>query len=502
MSRVRKIFFNTASNILFQLFNMMATFIMMPLVLTYFGKEIFGINAYIVSLTAMFDVISFVVGMALMKYVPEYVAKGEFKKLNSLIVALLLLSFTQHLLIGALLFTFPYFGLDFFNIPPELQELTKNVMQLVGILIFIRFLTPISFGILTGLQKFHLKNIINSINSFSLIFAYLYVYHHKESLFYYVLIIQAGYVLVSYIQLFFAARKLPFKFVFEVPRLAEIKETIKYSTYLLSVKISLLLMYTTDRIIIQKTLGAVNVSIYHVAARINELSQRMLSLPMSAILPNLSDAFAKKEYKFINKTNVEGTWFYNLITIPALATLYTYLNDFINLWIGEGFELSINIGRWLVLTLMCTTTFKVFEHVLMAKPRVKELGWAVFVSSIANVIASYILSLHIGIWGVVIPTITYWLIIYPATMFYIMKTDTLYSFKEYVRSAYPSWIIIGLSIFLPFSPIGEADTWLKLIIKSVPTLFILIGIQFLISQKNFKQLVLNGSVLKKDKKTK
>jgi len=55
MTRKQKIFINTASNIGLQFINMAIRFILMPLVLAYFGKEVFGINAYIGSIVLIFN---------------------------------------------------------------------------------------------------------------------------------------------------------------------------------------------------------------------------------------------------------------------------------------------------------------------------------------------------------------------------------------------------------------------------------------------------------------
>ena len=71
MQRSRRIVLNTVSNIVLQCVSVGVSFVMMPLVLRYFGKEVFGINAYVAGIVLLFTFISSAISMSLMKFIPE-----------------------------------------------------------------------------------------------------------------------------------------------------------------------------------------------------------------------------------------------------------------------------------------------------------------------------------------------------------------------------------------------------------------------------------------------
>jgi predicted membrane channel-forming protein YqfA (hemolysin III family) len=52
-----------------------------------------------------------------------------------------------------------------------------------------------------------------------------------------------------------------------------------------------------------------------------------------------------------------------------------------------------------------------------------------------------------GIIGVVIPTVLFWVVIYPLTLAYVMKKEAFFTGKEYFFYVYPSLITI-LSVFV------------------------------------------------------
>ena len=158
MSRKRTIVKNTLSNMAFLFLQASTNFLLLPLVLNYFGKEIFGINAYILSILLIVNFFSFAFVMSLMKFLPDLIANSELRKLGELLSSTIFASAVLHLVLALILFVFPYYGLQWFNVPPYLQLLTKDVVQLVAIFLLLQFLNPIIDGILSGLEKFHLIN--------------------------------------------------------------------------------------------------------------------------------------------------------------------------------------------------------------------------------------------------------------------------------------------------------------------------------------------------------
>lgn len=482
MSRKKIIIKNTISNISLQLINMATVFILMPLVLSYFGRSVFGINAYIISISILFTFLSFAISMSLMKYIPEKLAKKQIVELNELIVSILPVSAFFYFIAGTLIFTFPYYALGWFNIPEDLQSLTKSIMHLVGVFTFLQFPLPIANGILSGLQHFHLNNKIMIIPIISTFLAYLIVTTYNLSLFYYVLVLQLGILLSLFLKIFYSLRLLPFQLKLLKPKLSTLKEVFGFNLYLIANQISDHLMYTTDKLILQKVSGVISVTNYHIARKTQQMSQSFISLPLGAILPSLSEAFASKDKRFIRKMNIEGTLLYTFLIVPPIAVLFILYEPFIRLWIGSGFENTILAGKLFLLTIMVACPFKIYMVSLTSKARIKEIGWVKFIYSIINVIMSYILAKKIGLIGVIVPTAFYWFVVYPAVLIYTMKDEKFFSVKDLMKVVYsftPPFLIINFFIYN--SPLIDIRNWINFIFYFIVFYLVFLIASYIIS---------------------
>ena len=450
MSRKRTIVKNTLSNIIFLFLQASANFLLLPLVLNYFGKEVFGINAYILSILLIVNFFSFAFVMSFMKFLPDLVANGELKKLGELLSSTVFVSAILHLMLALILFIFPYYGLEWFNVPSHLQLLTKNVVQLVAIFLLLQFMNPIIDGVLFALEQFHLINKINLISIASLIIAYLYVANFDRTLVSYFFIIQSGLLAQMIIKGYFAIKRFPIKIAFFYPRLKNLKKVLNFNLFLIVNQVSDHLMYTTDKLILQKVLGASYVTYYHIAKTSFDLSHKFSSIPLAVIFPSLSAAFAKKDMQFIREMNTHGVVAYNLIVVPPLLSLFVLFDDFIKLWVGSGYEMTVLAGRLFILVLIISAPFKIFLHSLITKGRVKEFGWIRLIYSIINVFISYVLAIKIGIVGVVIPTVFNWLVVLPCLLIYLMYQEKFFSFKDFFKCLISYIFVIFGGCFILF----------------------------------------------------
>jgi putative peptidoglycan lipid II flippase len=451
MNRKNKIIINTLSNIVRSVSTILVAFILAPLVLGYFGKEVFGIRSFIGSIIFLIDFFSNSIGISLMKFVPEMISKKKINTLNELIFAILPISFILYSLLGIFLITFPYFGLEWFNIPKELVPLAKSIFQMIGIFTILKFVGPITFGLITGLNRFHHFNIIQYINIAGSIAAYFYVVYTDSDLFVYLLILESFQMIVIIVRLYYLKIIIPFKINPQIPKFGVFKNTIGFNIYLIFNKISEQLMYTTDKLIIQKIMGPSSLSEYHFAARLNDMATTVLILPLSALFPNLSEAFAKNDKNFVKNINLMGSTIYGIIVIPLLLTIFYFADDFITFWLGErlgsGIDNTIMATRLFIVAQVFLGTYRMMLNSLTAKGRVSEIGWVAFLYSLVNVGISYILVQSMGIIGVVIPTAFFWVIIYPLTLIFVMRSEAIFTLKEYFLYIYPSLATI-LSLFV------------------------------------------------------
>jgi O-antigen/teichoic acid export membrane protein len=303
---------------------------------------------------------------------------------------------------------------------------------------------------------------------------------------------------VLFIRVFYLRKFMPFKLQFQFPKFGALKKTLGFNIYLIFNKISEQLMYTTDKLIIQKVMGSASLSEYHFAARLNDMGTTILTLPLSALLPNMSEAFARNDKDFVKRINLFGAVIYGIIVIPPLLTLFYFADDFIHLWLkdklGDGIVNTIMATRLFILAQIFVGTYRIIINSLTAKARVKEMGWVTFLYSLINVGVSYVLVQSMGIIGVVIPTVFFWVIIYPLTLAYVMKNEAIFTAKEYFYYVYPSIVTIIIVFTFTFIINIKADHLLELLWKGIVLYFSITIVYFILIPNKIKKPFVSGIV--------
>ena len=322
MQRSRRIILNTASNIVLQCVGVGVSFVMMPLVLRYFGKEVFGINAYVAGIVLLFTFVSSAISMSLMKFIPESLARGDYETFNRYVSTTLSVSLLVNMLVGGLIWTFPLYGIRLFSVPEHLQEVTRAVFMVLGIATVLKFPVPVINGIYYGVEKFFVINCVQLIAVLAPVLAYCYVVSNEGGLALYIGIVQSGSIVVMILSLLMVFALLPCTLRWCPPSLASLKRMFAFNLYLISNQAADTLLYSADKMILQKLMGVTAVADYHIARRTQSMAHAAISLPLSAIIPSLSAAYASGDTRYISRMNRVGTFLYAALLVPPLATLF------------------------------------------------------------------------------------------------------------------------------------------------------------------------------------
>jgi len=445
MERSRTILRNTLSNAGIQSLGVATAFVLLPLLIRHFGKELFGIYICVATLAILANFISASLSMCLMKSVPELLARKEHELLSHTLAALVPLSFLLHLVLGAIVFTFPSYGLRWFNILAEHHATATSVLRIVGIATVARFLGPVSDGVLRGLEHFHLANRIQILPILASVVAYVAARVWAVPLQGFVLIHQAGFVVATFITYVVAWRVLPVRVPLTPPRFSPLKRIWGFGTYLMVNQTADHLMYTMDKVILQALLGSASVTDYHVSRRTHDMSLLLVSLPLSAVLPSLSGAFSSGDAAYARRVNTTGAFLYALLVIPPLVSLLLLLDRFMALWIGADLLVmdTVFAGQLFLLATIVAVPFRVVAHSLVARGRVRLLGGSKLIYAVVNVVLSIALVKHMGLIGVVIPTVAFWLVVHPATMFYLARDESYITYRQLVQLLLPSLLTLG-----------------------------------------------------------
>ena len=425
-----KIVRNTVFNVFGRGWELLASLLLIPYTISKVGTEGYGAWVVVGTLTgylAIMDISG--LGSAFAKYVAEYYAKKEFRKVNQIIS----LGFGYYFLFSFfLLFLGVFFQKEILRLLKfDTAIYTEVSFVIVGILVIgvVRGSCIVFRSVLLGLQRMDLTNIIAIISSVGTLlgtFLFLKLGYGLRGLVYNGIVVA---VITSCLQVLFAYRALPeLKFRF-FPFDKEIfLQSVSYGIKIQFSRIAELINQGADKILLGHYLGVVFSGFYEIGAKIANLTTTLPSILLPAIMPAASELDALQERGRLKKLYERGTKY--LVSLNFPLALFTVITAPLIMfcWLGKpGYDNSILALQWL--------SISYGVYLLTGMGRLVARGIAIlryevhasYLIAAANITLSLILILRMGFIGALIGT---------SLASIIGSTWFLFSFHRYLKESF------------------------------------------------------------------
>lgn len=273
------------------------------------------------------------------------------------------------------------------------------------------------------------------------------------------------------------------------------KSIFKNLFSVMTIKISSVLINSTDNIIISTILGTVYVGLY---SNYNTIITQLVGLigiifnSLTASIGNLIyDDNVEARYKIYREMQMIS----NIISGISIICIYYLINDFIVLWLGKEYIFSDYVVVSIILNLLLQIVLQPLWSFREATALYLKTKYSMVMAAILNIILSIVLAKYMGISGVILGSFLSRILTYfwyePYLLFKIY-------FKKPVREYYCDFfrnIIVILAILIllyPMNAIITIESWANLILRGISYAIISIIVYLLIYRKQpeFKNLLL------------
>lgn len=450
MSSRRTIAKNAISNTFYFGLAQIVSLATLPFLLGHFGRTRFGIYAFANTVLALLSFFNAALNLSLTKYVAESDAESDQQRLQAIIGNSYLIAIVAHVVMGALVPTLAATGASFFRVPTSERHLFIIISLVLGAGTALNGPFSVPRGILGGLQRLDLRLKLDLIFLLSPLIGVALVVWMNLSLPGYVALVQLG-SLAGGILCFSASRRL-------LPRVRHRpsldRNTMQSVATLNSAhvirQITDVFFYTADRLIIQIVLGPAVVADYVVVQKPRQLTEALISLPLIALLPAASKAYAVSDEARLKNMLISGTRFYMSIVVSPIVLLLVSTEELLRLWLGAEFVGLAPYIRLFVFSVLLTAPFRVFSNMMWAKGRIKEPIIARLVYAPINVSVSFVLAHVVGLVGVILPTLFFFAVVTPLVWGYMMVTEgvDIRSFLRSIKAQIAIPVIGGSLIYL------------------------------------------------------
>jgi O-antigen/teichoic acid export membrane protein len=399
-----------ASNWTSLIVNVAISFFLAPVVVNSLGSIWYGIWAVTMQFMGYLYLFDFGVRESVIRYTSKYVARGQGTQLNKILTLALgvygVVTLLALVATGVLVWTAPYF----LHLEPQYWTEARWTIALVGVIIAQTFVFNVFSGVVLGLQRWVINNVIGV--AIILVRTVLIV-----------ICLRAGYGIVSLAALQLAAalasgfatwwlatRYLresgtPMKLVRLKPRQfrALSARVFGYGFFVFLSNIGQKIIIASDAIVIATYLPGLYVTYYAIAGSLIDPLRSLLASTAHVFAPVASNLHTLGKGKELGAAMVSGSKLMLILALPVGITFAVLGSEFIRLWMGAEFAgPSGQVLAILGVAVVASTPSFVTSMVLYGISRHNIAAYLRIAEAAVNLTLCIILVRRMGIIGVAI----------------------------------------------------------------------------------------------------
>jgi O-antigen/teichoic acid export membrane protein len=325
---------------------------LIPFVISYLGKELFGLVALAQSLQILVRLVGSGMSQAMGRYFVLSYTKEDAGGLqsyysNAVAITLGILTPVVALLTLAIIFAVPIF-----NIPPGQTSAFIWMLILLSGFSFIQIWAAPYMAICSAVQKIYLQNICLIVSQIVCVVLLVGLLPTRPTLVTYGEAYLAGAVIRLTLLYIISKRIFLYcRFRFGMVSFRKILAIFSVSSQALLPAVSSSVYMQVNQIIVNYFLGAVYNTYLAVCLIWQNLMWQVMNAVGLAIAPQITTYQAKENWDLVGKAFCRVTKYSALISFPLSAVLAILAGPIFYVWLGEGYETSIGIMPWFALTL-------------------------------------------------------------------------------------------------------------------------------------------------------
>ena len=376
-----------------------------PFMIKTLGPTAYGIWIIANTLRSYFQIMEFGIRTSVIKFVSEYHAKGEKRKIEELFTT----SFFAFLIIGIIsliiLKVIADFAPNIFKIPFSYFETLKTLISIFGLNIAVIFLNRIFEGTLAGFQRYDLVNLLNIISE--TLNAVLTV-----------LLLLLGYGLISLsilsvllsVSVFFIQTfvlKKYYSLGIKISRFSwqAIINIADFSFFSFAIEVAAKVSAKMDSLIIGIFMPVAAVTEYIIGVKLASITEKLTDPMVDIFFPYASELSINNDKSGLHRLLIEGTKISALISFPLTGFLFLSGEAAINLWIGKGYQSSVAILNLFLLISAVSILEATSSRILLGIGKIRFNALVSIFSALSNLALSLILIKPLGLKGVAIGTL-------------------------------------------------------------------------------------------------
>lgn len=479
------------------IFNITAGFIYTPWMVSQIGKSDYGLYVLVGSFLTYF-VMDFGLGQTIAKFVTDYKAQNQLDKIGQL------LGLTARFYVFVNVFIFLALIIAYFFIDTIFIELTsaeiakfKIVYLIVGGFSLISFpFLPLD-GVLIAYERFVILKLCDFISKLSIIVLMVIALLLGYKLYALVAINAAVGIGIIIIKVIFLKKILPIKINFKYKSKTLLKELFKFSFWISIIGVAQRLLINIAPMILGIVSGTEAIAIFSIGVIIEAYSWSFAHALNGLFLAKVSQLNTEQDNrKEITNLMIRVGRIQLIIMGLLLIGLIVFGQEFIILWMGEGFSKSYYVVLLLILPGFITLTQEIAYTYLFVINELKYRAILFVAAALTSVVLSFILAPSLGALGCAIGIFVATILCHVIGMNFIYWKKVHLEIPRFFKECYGSLLtpmlttVVFGSIMNHFYP---SPSYIGFVLKGSSTATVYILLIWFIGLKLDEKLFFKGS---------
>jgi O-antigen/teichoic acid export membrane protein len=390
--------------------SILISFLLVPLTLEYLNPTKYGIWLTLSSIIGWLSFFDVGLGNGLRNKLTEAFAIKDFKLAKSYVsstYAIITIIMTVVYVLFLIIMPNLSWG-AIFNVSEEIASELNTVIIIVFTFFALRFILKIIGIIFTADQSPAFNNLFDFIGSLlSLISIAIITKFSKGSLLYISIAysITPVFTLIIASLYFFKVKYRAIRPSFRTIDLNNFKNLARLGVNFFVLQIAVLIIFTTDNMIITQVLGPTEVTPYNIAFKYFSLPIMICSIIMTPFWSAFTDAYTINDLLWVKKSmkRLIQIW---LLVVIMIITLFLISGYFYNFWIGDKVEIPITLSLFMALFAIISTWNNIFASFLNGASKIKLQMYSSVIAMSINIPLSIFFAKHLelGSAGVILGT--------------------------------------------------------------------------------------------------
>lgn len=380
--------------------------VMLPFNLQHLGPAQYGLWILVGSVTVHFSILDMGYGGSTVKFVAQYRAHRDARALNEIASTLFYIFAGVGLLAYGVAAVLAFNLGHLFEISAAQAETAKWLLLIVALHAALNFPFSIFGGITSGFQRHDINNVVSLTTSIVVAVVNAGV-------------LLAGYGLITLVAVTTAVRICGY-FVYRLnayrvfpdlhirPSLfcrRRLREVTGFSIYAAIINWAYKLNYQIDGLIIGAFLGSAAVSVWAVAERIINGTQRLTNQFNGVLFPIIVDRDQRARREQLQQIVLQGTRLSLMMVLPISAVLVLLAEPLVRAWVGPSMLGAVPVIQILAVVVAIRVGNASGTILLKAAGQIKRLAIVNIATGVANIVLSALLIRRFGLPGVATGTL-------------------------------------------------------------------------------------------------